>query len=229
MPGLSNFAVRRPHVSLASALQLVLGTQARFVPPASRDIRVDVQFRQLLPSDRDACLGIYRDNEPGRFPDGVLPQFENFIARQDYLKLVCCKGNDIVALGGITAIPGLLALQAWLVFGLVAPSYQSQGIGTTLVLARLAALPSPTRPVRLFLSNVAGSVGFFARFGFQLQGQMAVPPSGQGIDVCSAMLDADGWATCRKLVADIGIDFDTLSVPEMDRDARSPNNRVRAP
>ena len=216
-------------MSISSALQVVFGTQARFVPPPVRNVRTNIGVRELVPSDREACLQIYRDNEAGRFPDGVLPLFENFIARRDYLKLVCCTGNDIVAVGGITVIPGLLALQAWLVFGLVAPSYQGHGIGTTLLLARLAALPRPDGPTRLLLSNVPGSVGFFARFGFKLQGQMAVPPTGDRIDVCSAMLDVDAWTTCRQLVTDVGIDLGTLSVPHMDRDARSPNNRWRGP
>ena len=224
-----SFTVRRPRVSLASALQVVFGTQALFVPPSSHNVRGDLRFREFLPNDREACLRIYRENAPSLFPDGVLPLFENFIARQDYFKLVCCKGDDIAAVGGIGVIPGLMALQAWLVFGLVAPSYQGQGIGTTLLLARLAALPVPSRPTRLLLSNVAGSVGFFARFGFRLQGQMAVPPTRQHIDVCAAMLNADAWATCRQLVADVGIDFPKVSVPTIDRDARSPNNRWRGP
>jgi GNAT superfamily N-acetyltransferase len=216
-------------VSLASALQLVFGTQARFAPAASRVLPAGIRIREFRSSDREGCLRIYRENEPGRFPTGVVPWFENFLARQDYLKLVCSTGDEPVAVGGIGAIHGLLALQAWLVFGLVAPSYHRQGIGTTLLLARLAALPRPGTPVRLLLSNVAGSVSFFARFGFELQGQMAVPPTGQRVDVCSAVLDAAAWGACRRLVSDVGMDFDTLQVPQIDMDARSPNNRWRGP
>ena len=216
-------------MSLASTLQMVFGTNARFTSPASRVLPAGTQIREFRSTDREGCLRIYRDNEPGRFPSGVVPYFENFLARNDYLKLVCCKDEEPIAVGGIGVINGLLSLQAWLVFGLVAPSYQRQGVGTTLLLARLAALPTPGKPIRLLLSNVPGSGGFFARFGFALQGQMTVPAHGQRIDVCSAMLDAVGWNTCRRLVGDLGMELGTLRVPEIDLDARSPNNRWRGP
>lgn len=214
-------------MSLASVLQMVFGTRAPFLPPSEATLPSGAQIREISPEDRESCLRIYRDNEAGRFPTGVGPDFEHFLARPDYLKLVCCVADKPVAVGGIGLTSGLSSLRAWLVFGMVTPALHGQGIGTALLLARLAALRLPSRPVRLLLSNVAGSVGFFARFGFELQGQMAVRPSGQLIDVCSAMLDADTWEVCRRLATNMGVNLQSFEVPQIDMDPRSPNNRSR--
>jgi predicted N-acetyltransferase YhbS len=214
-------------VWLTSALQLVFGTKARFSPPAASALPVGLKIRKFLPTDHDACMRIYRDNKPGRFPDGVAPEFEFFLARQDYLKLVCCVGDRLTAVGGIGLIRRFPSTRAWLVFGIVDPSLHGNGIGTALLLARLAALPRPVKPLRLLLSNVHGSVGFFARFGFQLQGQMAVRPGGQRIDVCSAMLDVSAWEICHGAVSQHVEQLSTLEVPQIDFTLRSPNNRSK--
>jgi hypothetical protein len=214
-------------MSLVSVLQMVFGTRTPFVPPSEATLPLGAEIREISPEDREPCLKIYRDNEPGRFPAGVGPDFEHFLSRSDYLKLVCCVADKPVAVGGIGIIPGPRSSRAWLVFGMVTPELHGQGIGTALLLARLAALRTPSRPVRILLSNVAGSVGFFARFGFKLEGQMAIRPGGQLIDVCSAMLDSDTWEMCRRLAINMGVNPQSFEVPQIDMDPRSPNNRPR--
>jgi predicted N-acetyltransferase YhbS len=208
-----------------SPLEFVFGTQARFVPPKDWTFPDTLQTRAYIPADHDSCVQIYLNNEPGRLPTGVAPEFELFLERNDYLKLVCCIDGAVTAVGGIGLLPGLLASKAWLVFGLVDPSFHGRGIGTALLLARLAALPRPRRPVRLLLSNVPGAVGFFARFGFELQGQMPVGPHRTFIDVCSAMLDVETWETVRDSVSERVGQLSALDVPTIQIDPRLRNQR----
>ena len=89
---------------------------------------------------------------------------------------------------------------------MVKPTLHRRGIGTAMLLARLAALPPPVKPVRIMLSNVAAAEGSFARFGFAHQGQMPVHPGGSLMDVKAALLDATGWQKCRAVVHGLGIE-----------------------
>src|SRR5262249_55547439 len=98
----------------------------------------------------------------------------------------------------------------WLVFGMVRPVLHRRGIGAAMLLARLGALPRPTRSVRVNLSSIAASEGFFARFGFAHQGQMPLPASGGRLDVKSAILDTGAWEACRTLVSQLGIELASL-------------------
>ena len=164
----------------------------------------------VLKSERTARIEIYKENEPGRFPDGVVGQFEQFLQYPGYLRLVGCIDEQPIAIGGIGLIPGLFADNVWLVFGMVRPALHRRGIGTAMLLARLAALPRPAKPVRVSLSNVEGSDGFFERFGFAYQGQIAVPSSSKRLDVKSAILDSAGWDTCRTLIHGMGIEATSL-------------------
>lgn len=65
-------------------------------------------------NDRDECLAIYRDNEVGRFPDGFVGFFEDYLDRPDYLKVVLCAEDRPVAVGGIGWTPFLISRCAWL-------------------------------------------------------------------------------------------------------------------
>ena len=98
-----------------------------------------------------------------------------------------------------------------------------------MVLARIAALPDPVQPLRVLLTNVPGSVTFFARFGFSHQGQMPARPGGPSIDVSAAMLDSSAWRTCRDLTRESKCFVDGLEVPLIDVWAESPNDRIERP
>jgi hypothetical protein len=195
---------------MRSLLDLLAGPRSALspVPPAVSPL--GIQIRAYRPADKDACVEIYNENEPGRFPDGVVGQFEQFLQYPGYLRLVGCIDEQPIAIGGIGLIPGWFADNVWLVFGMVRPALHRRGIGTAMLLARLAALPRPAKPVRVSLSSVEASDGFFERFGFVYQGQMAVPSSTKRLDVKSAILDSAGWETCRTLIHGMGIEATCL-------------------
>lgn len=68
-----------------------------------------------------------------------------------------------------------------------------------MLLAGVATMQRPAKPMRLVLSSVDASAEFFERFGFVLQVQMPVPSSGRRLDVKPAILDGVGWDKCRNL------------------------------
>jgi GNAT superfamily N-acetyltransferase len=140
--------------AMNALLHLLTGSQSRLSPVPSKTPPPGTRIRPYGPADRDACIDIYQKNEPGRFPAGVGGQFEEFLDQQGYLKLVCSIAEELVAIAGVGQIPALLAHHVWLVFGMVRPDFQRRGIGTAMLLARLAALPRPARPVRVMLSSV---------------------------------------------------------------------------
>jgi N-acetylglutamate synthase-like GNAT family acetyltransferase len=172
-----------------------------------------IAMRIYRPDDREGCLGLYRDNEVGRFPLGFTRVYEDFLDRNDYLKLVFTDENDVaVAIGGIGLQPYLATHCAWLVFGLVSPAWQGRGIGAALLASRVASLPEPSSSTRLFMTNVPKSNGYFQRFGFSSQGS-----SGRLKLPCnSALLNAEAWRDCRKQVSKLGLSLPQGVVPKVD-------------
>src|SRR5882724_4393564 len=80
-----------------------------------------LSFRRFAPPDLQQCLEIYRLNEPGRFPEGVLEQYERVLSRQSSYFLVAEMEGHILATGGIAYY--LRRNTATLCFGLVHPSH----------------------------------------------------------------------------------------------------------
>jgi hypothetical protein len=202
---------------MSSLFDLLTGPRSVLSPVPPTVSPLGIQIRAYDPADKDACVEIYKENEPGRFPDGVVGQFEQFLQHPGYLRLVGCIDERPVAIGGIGVVRGMFANNVGLLFGMVRPALHRRGIGTAMLLARLAALPQPVKPVRVTLSSVETSGGFFERFGFAYQGQMALPSGSKRLDVKSAILDSAGWNTCRTLIRGMGIEATRLPpVPTFD-------------
>jgi GNAT superfamily N-acetyltransferase len=194
-----------------SLWRALTGNPARLVPLPPSTLAPGIRLRVYAPEDFDACVRIYVENEPGRLPRGYQRDFEQFLAHAGYLKLVLTLEDRPVAIGGIGLFPGLFATLAWLVFGLVHPGHHRRGLGTTLLLARLASLPEPSKATKIFLSGLPASEGFFRRFGFEHQGQMPVPPRTEMMDVSAAMLDVEGWNRCRAFLRERDLGVETLA------------------
>jgi N-acetylglutamate synthase-like GNAT family acetyltransferase len=169
-------------------------------------------FRRFAIEDLPQCLEIYKLNEPGRFPAGVIDKYERVLRAQRTYVLVAEREGRIIATGGIAyqLQPHLAVLS----FGLVRPDHQGQGVGTALVLARLALL-SLQRPVhRVFIFAVEKSFIFYKRFGFQEFTPWRDPQGEEQPTGYLVISDAEVRA-CRKLLADHGISIpnDETQVP----------------
>ena len=122
-------------------------------------------FRQFEPRDLDRCLELYALNEPDRFPEGVAKRYEEALTGGHSYFLVAEANGQIIASGGLSySIRKDIAV---LCFGLVHPAYQGKGIGTSLLLARLALLKPKLPAYHVFIFAVERSFGFYRRFGFQ--------------------------------------------------------------
>lgn len=150
-------------------------------------------------------MAIYSQNEPGRFPQGFDKEFQQTLDGTDYLKLVLCLEDRPVAIGCVGEFKGMFgARNVWLIFGMVHPDFHGQGLGSALLLARLAALSEPANSTNVLLSPVARSREFFKRFGFEYQGNMPGRLGVPGFDVDGAQLDSNGWRACREAVRELG-------------------------
>lgn len=133
-------------------------------PDVLRTRLKSLTFRRYEPADLDQCLALYTANELGRFPEGVQDQYRTSLTRQSSYFLVLEQEGRIIGTGGI-ALFGRPDV-AVLCFGLVDPKHHGEGIGTALVLTRLALLPGKFTYM-VFIAAVEKSVGFYRRFGFR--------------------------------------------------------------
>src|SRR5262245_13975381 len=100
-------------------------------------------IRPFAKSDMDACRSLYTQNERGRFPPGYLQTFTDSLEPPAQLFLVVELLGQVAAVGGIYRTPES-PQGCSLVFGMVRPELHRKGLGTALLLARLAILPRPT-------------------------------------------------------------------------------------
>lgn len=126
-------------------------------------------FRPFARADIEPCLELYELNEPGRFPPGGLPEYLSHLAqRRAYT--ICLDGPDgLVACGGLAYHEGRRH-SGLLCYGLVHPAHHGTGIGTALLLARLALLDPNRHWYSICIAALEKSFGFYRRFGFSSAG-----------------------------------------------------------
>ena len=152
--------------------------------------------------DVEACESIYQRNEPGRFPEAARSDFLAHIRSRDKaLFLVAEVDGAIVGFGGITMDRKGKLEVAHLVYGMVDPAHQRRGIGTALLLARIAMLPAPRRWWTVLFVPIAGSESFYQRFGFQYRLTTATAAGDIG-DLYRAALTRERQAECFAVLGD---------------------------
>jgi ribosomal protein S18 acetylase RimI-like enzyme len=133
--------------------------EAQLYPPLERK----VVFRLYEERDFEACLAIYRKNEPGRFPPRHGSKFAEYLKKEQKTLIVAQSDSRVVGYGGINLMaPNTAAL----CYGIVDPEFQRQRIGSALTLLRIAQLPSEPRGAFVFVFAVNASMPIYRRFGF---------------------------------------------------------------
>lgn len=167
-----------------------------------------LSFRCFNPSDLPACLELYTLNEPGRFPEGVKRQYEQWLKAQRDCVLVAEREGRVIASGGISRV--FRENIAILCFGLVHPAFQGRGFGAALVLARLALLNPSTPAYAVLICAVPQSIGYYRRLGFR-PGSPWKDPQGQNQPSAHLAFTAREIERCRALLAK-----HKISIPEGD-------------
>ncbi|PWU16339.1 MAG: hypothetical protein C5B50_13740 [Verrucomicrobia bacterium] len=143
-------------------------------------------------------------NEPGRFPEGVKQDYEICLKEGRAYILVAEKNGQIIASGGVfytirTNIAGMC-------FGLVHPDYQGKGIGTSLLLSRLALLNPAEDPQHVVICAVEKSIEFYCRFGF-IPGAPWKDKHGQQHPSGHLVITGEEIKKCRNLLASHHVSF----------------------
>lgn len=142
------------------------GVVARRTPLAVRNLGEhvrDVSFRVMDDADIPLCLSLYRANEAAHFPRGFFDDYEARLRGRQFLNLIATRDGEAVGCGGLVYDA---TGNAWFCFGMVSPAHQRKGIGTALMLARLALLTPVENWCAIAITAVRGSVSFYRRFGF---------------------------------------------------------------
>jgi N-acetylglutamate synthase-like GNAT family acetyltransferase len=192
------------------------GRGANLVDPGRWDgCLPSLQFRRYRDSDLEQCLEIYRLNESGRFPEGILNRYWRLLADHGAYFLVLEQDGRIVATGGIAHYDANMAI---LCYGLVHPEFQGRGIGTALLFARLALLPlDPKDQHAISIACVSNSLGFYERFGFRKRGHWE-DPAGRRHPMAYLLVNNKSVHAVRELLAKAHIELpldDCNKIPQI--------------
>lgn len=125
------------------------------------------RIREYDPEDLEACVEIYRSNEPDLLPAEGLESFIAFLEGGTSYMLVIEHSGDVIGFGGLELVGD--SDTALLRHGMIHREYHRRGFGTTLLAARIALLETDERPLELWMDAPPPSVPFYGRFGFNLE------------------------------------------------------------
>ena len=171
----------------------------RFVLDEGFRPSVDCRVRPLRHPDKERCEEIYRLNEAAHFPAGFFDKYRERLNSPKILFLVAEVGGGVCGVGGIRVERPSLPV-ALLTFGMVHPAMKGRGIGTALLLARLAAVPESLLPCTVAMTAVGGSNTFYERFGFRF---LDLPPEANehGLDHYHVYFTRRDRARCERALA----------------------------
>jgi N-acetylglutamate synthase-like GNAT family acetyltransferase len=124
-------------------------------------------LREYVPEDLEACMEVYRSNEPDFLSPQGLQNYIDFLKTGTSYYLVIEHSGDVIACGGLELVGD--SDNAWLVHGMVHREYHRRGFGTTLLAARIALLETDERPIELWTRAGTSVIPFFGRMGFRLE------------------------------------------------------------
>jgi len=153
-------------VGILSALsRLLIGPHGFRIPVRNSPIQ-QCRIRLMSESDISDCERVYLANEAQHFPADFFESFAAWLRADDSLKIVADIDGKVVGLGGVALRSSEWGEAAVIEFGMVHPDHSRRGIGTALLLARIAAIPATTIPCKVLMSSAGETVAFYRRFGF---------------------------------------------------------------
>jgi predicted N-acetyltransferase YhbS len=129
----------------------------------NEDPNFKVHIREYTPDDLEACLSIYSSNHDAL--PGPPETMAEFLEQGTSWILVAELEGKVVACGGLEISGDTNA--ARMVFGMVGREHQRLGIGTLMMLTRLALVPEDEPTALVTLHSLLGTEPFYRRFGFE--------------------------------------------------------------
>jgi N-acetylglutamate synthase-like GNAT family acetyltransferase len=127
-------------------------------------------IRPYTIADKEDCMTAFKSNMPQFFAPYELPDFENWLQRQETPKTtteqyyVVEQNNTVIACGGYFI--DMDKQNARMTWGLVHNSLHKQGIGKALFLHRVAVIKSVCSSCVIGLDTTQHSFPFFEKLGF---------------------------------------------------------------
>lgn len=129
---------------------------------------MDILTRPYRSEDRDACLGLFDANVPNFFAAAEREEYASDLAAVDGVRahyLLLVQDGRVLAAGGLWRGAGGVARLVW---GIVAPEWQGQGLGRRLVAERLRIAAGVAGLRQVDLTTSPATQGFYARLGFSV-------------------------------------------------------------
>lgn len=190
-----------------------LGLSGRFNPRRAAARIPACHVRRITPADFGTCIDIYRRNESGHVPIGFLSEFEQSLYNEHCHWLGIEADGELVGTGGIQLVAGAQP-GALLVFGSIRPDRHRMGYGSTLLLARIAALPQPQPSWYVVMTSLAKSVRFFRNYGFGYLKRLPDDDGNEWDNYCTKV-SLRAWVESRAILAasDAAIESGALAMP----------------
>lgn len=131
-------------------------------------LKLPVVFRGYAPKDRESCLRIYDENQPGRFPATDRNVFSDYLQGSEKCLIVAESESEVIGFSGITLHGENVAT---LCYGILSPRVQRQRIGATLTLLRISLIPPSSEGDLEMIHAVDQSLPIYRRFGFEQTGR----------------------------------------------------------
>lgn len=174
---------------------LVLSDRTRMLNATATNPRtVSTNFkmviRQYKPTDRQACIEIFKNNCPDYFDPTEIDGLENWLNGQDKGEIIYKTSvadffyvleNDkqIIACGGFYIVKD--KLNANMVWGMVDKRYHRQGFGRELFQYRVAQIQKLFPKHSIVLDTSQHTYNFFTRLGFSVT-KITQDAYGHGLD-----------------------------------------------
>lgn len=129
-------------------------------------------LRKYNPSDRNACMEVFKTNVPNYFTQEETGDFERFLIRLEDPTVsdnppyyVLELNNEIIGCGGFGEKEGMDAIT--FIWGMVRNEHHKKGFGEQLLLFRLAEIKIQFPNRKVILDTTQFSFSFFEKYGFK--------------------------------------------------------------
>jgi len=180
-----------------------------------------LRFRAAEEKDFPFCEGLLVKNEAFGVPSNHRACYAAALRSGELLTLIAEEGGVPVGCGGLQWDHAGIA---WFCYGLVEPTRQRTGIGTTMFVARLSLLPTAQPDQKIAISALETSLPFYRGLGFRLVGRFDHPDGNRYALAVLGAISSRLIEDCREMLRDAGVvvSADARQIPTRTEPDESP-------